>query len=205
MGPWAERDPYVASTVCHALVLAGAIDEAQRVADAALSLERHPFALSAAAAVAIAMGDTETATAHANAALEVLTNSGYRITEGHTRLTLVEAGDPDAQIHLERAALLARETGSANLADRVRRAGGEPELAPPPSSAPQPVPDSHGLSPRERELLALLAQGRTDAEIAKLLFISVATVRSHLDRVRDKTGRRRRPELTLLATQLGLV
>ena len=60
------------------------------------------------------------------------------------------------------------------------------------------------LSSRERELLALLARGLTDKQIAAELVISLATVRSHLDRIRDKTGRRRRPELTRLAVELGL-
>jgi len=61
------------------------------------------------------------------------------------------------------------------------------------------------LSDRERELVTLVAQGRTDAEIAALLFISVRTVGSHLDRIRDKTGCRRRADLTRLALAAGLV
>jgi len=61
------------------------------------------------------------------------------------------------------------------------------------------------LSARERELVTLVAQGRTDAEIAALLFISVRTVGSHLDRIRDKTGCRRRADLTRLALAAGLV
>jgi predicted ATPase/DNA-binding CsgD family transcriptional regulator len=61
------------------------------------------------------------------------------------------------------------------------------------------------LSTRERELVVLVAQGRTDAQIASLLFISVSTVRSHLDRIRDKTGCRRRADLTRLALQAGLL
>ena len=48
-------------------------------------------------------------------------------------------------------------------------------------------------------------RGQTDAQIAGRLFISVSTVRSHLDRIRDKTGCRRRAELTRLALQEGLV
>jgi predicted ATPase/DNA-binding CsgD family transcriptional regulator len=58
------------------------------------------------------------------------------------------------------------------------------------------------LSARERELLALVAQGRTDAQIATELQISIRTVRSHLDRIRDKTGCRRRADLTRLALQV---
>ena len=61
------------------------------------------------------------------------------------------------------------------------------------------------LSVRERELVRLVAQGRTDAQIAAELYISVRTVRSHLDRIRDKTGARRRADLTRLALAAELV
>lgn len=61
------------------------------------------------------------------------------------------------------------------------------------------------LSPRERELVALVAGGLTDAQIAQRLVISVRTVRSHLDRIRDKSGARRRAELTRLAATLGVI
>jgi DNA-binding NarL/FixJ family response regulator len=61
------------------------------------------------------------------------------------------------------------------------------------------------LTPREQEVLGLLGGGETDHGIAKALSISVATVRSHLDRIRDKTGRRRRPDLTRLALEHALV
>jgi DNA-binding CsgD family transcriptional regulator len=58
---------------------------------------------------------------------------------------------------------------------------------------------------RERGLVTLVAQGRTDAQIAGLLFISIRTVRSHLDRIRDKTRCRRRADLIRLVLQAGLV
>ena len=61
-----------------------------------------------------------------------------------------------------------------------------------------------GLSKRERELIDLVSQGLTDAEIAEKLFISFHTVRSHLDRIKAKTGARRRAELTRLAVREGL-
>jgi len=62
-----------------------------------------------------------------------------------------------------------------------------------------------GLTGRERELVTLVAQGATNAEIAAKLFISVRTVSSHLDRIRDKTGCRRRADLTRLALRDGLI
>ena len=61
------------------------------------------------------------------------------------------------------------------------------------------------LSPRERELVTLVARGNTDAQIAGQLYITVRTVSSHLDRIRDKTGCRRRADLTRLALSAGLV
>src|ERR1039457_3876764 len=66
------------------------------------------------------------------------------------------------------------------------------------AAGPQPpaaTPGLEGLSPRERELVTLVAQGRTAAQIAAQLYISVRTVSSHLDRIRDKTGCRRRAAL----------
>lgn len=57
------------------------------------------------------------------------------------------------------------------------------------------------LSAREKELINLVAQGKTDAQIAEQLYISVRTVHSHLDRIRDKSGCRRRADLTRLALQ----
>ena len=60
------------------------------------------------------------------------------------------------------------------------------------------------LSERERAIVALLAGGATDAQIAERLFVSVNTVRSHLERIRDKTGARRRAELIRYAIQAGI-
>jgi DNA-binding NarL/FixJ family response regulator len=74
--------------------------------------------------------------------------------------------------------------------------------SPPPPAA---APSLDKLSPRERELITLVAQGRTDAQIAAQLYISVRTVSSHLDRIRDKTGCRRRADLTRFALSAGLV
>jgi predicted ATPase/class 3 adenylate cyclase/DNA-binding CsgD family transcriptional regulator len=61
------------------------------------------------------------------------------------------------------------------------------------------------LSVRERELVTLVARGCTDAQIAAQLSVSLGTIRSRLDRIRDKTGCRRRADLTRLALAAGLV
>jgi DNA-binding NarL/FixJ family response regulator len=61
------------------------------------------------------------------------------------------------------------------------------------------------LSGREQEVLRLVAAGERDQDIAESLYISVGTVRSHLDRIRTKTGERRRADLTRYAMDHGLV
>jgi DNA-binding CsgD family transcriptional regulator len=75
----------------------------------------------------------------------------------------------------------------------------------PDASAPASRPGLTRFSARERELVTLVAQGRTDAQIAEQLFISVRTVRTHLDRIRDKSGCRRRADLTRLALREGII
>jgi len=60
------------------------------------------------------------------------------------------------------------------------------------------------LSTRERQVLSLVAAGERDQDIAQTLEISIRTVRSYLDRIRDKTGQRRRPELTRYAIEMGV-
>jgi len=69
----------------------------------------------------------------------------------------------------------------------------------------QKGPEALKLSRREQEVLLLVAQGERDQDIAEALFISVGTVRSHLDHIRTKTGERRRPGLTRFAVDQGLV
>jgi DNA-binding NarL/FixJ family response regulator len=57
------------------------------------------------------------------------------------------------------------------------------------------------LGQRELEVLRLVADGMTDDEISRRLFISARTVQAHLSRVRDKTGVRRRSQLARWATE----
>ena len=78
-------------------------------------------------------------------------------------------------------------------------------LTAPDPQLPAAASDPGRLSAREQELVALVAQGNTDAQIAAQLRISIRTVRSHLDRIRDKTGCRRRADLTRLALTTGLI
>jgi predicted ATPase/DNA-binding CsgD family transcriptional regulator len=83
----------------------------------------------------------------------------------------------------------------------------EVAIGAPSATGEEPAEPARGtlLSPRERELVTLVAQGHTNAEIAARLYISARTVTSHLDRIRNKTGYRRRADLTRLAIAESLV
>ncbi|WP_371664064.1 response regulator [Streptomyces sp. NBC_00280] len=61
------------------------------------------------------------------------------------------------------------------------------------------------LTPREREVTALAAQGKSNAEIAEELVLSVLTVRTHIQRALTKLGARDRAQLVVIAYQTGLV
>lgn len=61
-----------------------------------------------------------------------------------------------------------------------------------------------GLSAREREVLALIAEGCTNREIAERLVISEITARNHVSHILEKLDVRRRSEAAVLATELGL-
>lgn len=64
---------------------------------------------------------------------------------------------------------------------------------------------SEELSERELEVLRLVIEGKTDAEIADKLCISVATVKSHVQHMKNRTGFRNRTELAVRARESGLV
>jgi DNA-binding NarL/FixJ family response regulator len=62
-----------------------------------------------------------------------------------------------------------------------------------------------GVTDREREVLALVGRGMSNAEIAASLFISVATAKSHVARLFSKLGARDRVQLVIIAYETGLV
>ncbi len=62
-----------------------------------------------------------------------------------------------------------------------------------------------GITEREREVLTLIGRGRSNTEIADELFITVATVKSHVARLFTKLGARDRVQLVIVAYETGLV
>jgi len=65
--------------------------------------------------------------------------------------------------------------------------------------------DLQALTEREREVLALVGQGKTNDEIATELFVSPATVKTHVSRVLSKLYARDRAQLVVVAYETGLV
>lgn len=96
---------------------------------------------------------------------------------------------------LARFATAADSTGSADAA------APRPAFSAPATSAPAL---SEGLTDREAEVLSLLADARTNSEIASALFIGEATVKTHVSRILQKLGARDRVQAVVLAYRLGL-
>jgi DNA-binding NarL/FixJ family response regulator len=94
--------------------------------------------------------------------------------------------------------------GDALLAPSVTRRLIEAFGRRPPETSPDPSKLA-AVSPREHEVLMLLARGRSNAEIAAALFVSEATVKTHVGSVLSKLGLRDRVQAVILAYEAGLV
>jgi DNA-binding NarL/FixJ family response regulator len=81
---------------------------------------------------------------------------------------------------------------------------GQPGAAPPASGA-QAGEALERLTPREREVLALVGRGRSNAEIAEQLVLSPLTAKTHVARLFSKLGARDRAQLVVSAYESGLV
>ena len=112
----------------------------------------------------------------------------------NTRVVVLTTYADDASIH---GALRAGALGY--LTKDTDRVNGTP-YAPPVSSTPPA-----GLTAREIDVLRLIAAGRSNPEIAKELFASEATVKTHINHVFAKTGARDRAQAVRFAYRHGLV
>jgi DNA-binding NarL/FixJ family response regulator len=94
--------------------------------------------------------------------------------------------------------------GDALLAPSVTRRVIEEFVRRPPSSARTLPPELAELTHRELEVLKLIARGLSNAEIAKELFVSETTVKTHVAHVLMKLGVRDRVQAVVLAYECGL-
>jgi DNA-binding NarL/FixJ family response regulator len=107
------------------------------------------------------------------------------------------------------AAVRALAAGDGMLAPEVTRRvlarfAGASSPAPAAARPRSMTPLAEPLTDREAEVLALLADARTNAEIATALFIGEATVKTHVSRILQKLGARDRVQAVVLAHRMGL-
>jgi DNA-binding NarL/FixJ family response regulator len=130
----------------------------------------------------------------------------WREAEAH-----VVSGDRDAAADAAGAALaVARELDAHWLAGEVEglaararlRLDSDVRLEPEP--APEEAEDPFGLTPRERQVLILVARGATNREIGAELFMAEKTASVHVSRILAKLGVRTRTEAAALAHRQGL-
>jgi DNA-binding NarL/FixJ family response regulator len=96
--------------------------------------------------------------------------------------------------------------GEALLSPRATRSLIARFLAQPGGDAPEPRPDPlEVLTDREREVVALVALGLSNTDIAGRLYLSPLTVKTHVNRAMAKLEVRDRAQLVVLAYQTGLV
>jgi DNA-binding CsgD family transcriptional regulator/tetratricopeptide (TPR) repeat protein len=138
------------------------------------------------------MGDGAAARRHLDAALELNEKLGAATWLAHTRFelarVLLESGEePRARRLLTAAGADARRLQMAWLEARIQALG-----APAVATAADDLPD--GLSPRELDVLRLIAEGCSNREIGRLLSISQHTVANHVRAILSKTGSANRTE-----------
>jgi DNA-binding NarL/FixJ family response regulator len=138
-----------------------------------------------------------------------------------TRVIVVTTFEIDEYVfralHAGASGFILKDAPPAELVRAIRVvAGGEALLSPSvtkrlitrfgqqPSRALAPVPGLDELTEREREMVAWVATGRSNEEIGQALFISPATVRTHVGRAMLKLSARDRAQLVVFAVQSGL-
>jgi DNA-binding NarL/FixJ family response regulator len=181
---------------CRAVALAGvgAYAEASRTATAALeastSIEAQICANAALGICAFRGRALAAARSHTALALERALRSGMIEC-----LVSVIRGFPDFAVAVLDEA--ARTPG----AERMLQLAGVPATG---GSSSEQAGSAFRLSPREREVLSLVAAGMTNRAIGEQLFISPVTVKVHVRNIFDKLGVRSRAEAALRAGQLPL-
>ncbi|MEW9873134.1 LuxR C-terminal-related transcriptional regulator [Arthrobacter sp. HS15c] len=187
-------------------VPAQALATAERLDDVAAAT-RWPRAIASshltAGRVAAAVGQAASAQERLDAAIGMFGGLNMPLEAAKARLALADAlrdSDPEVAVHEARVALAAfDEAGAGGLADKaaalLRSLGG------PAGTGPKTL---GLLSRREREVLALLAEAMTNAEIADRLFISAKTAEHHVSSILAKLQLRSRGEAAAFALRSSL-
>jgi DNA-binding NarL/FixJ family response regulator len=153
----------------------------------------------------------------------VLWDVGLRLSDTEGRLEAPELGAPVLALVADEAAgelalaagargMLFRDASPETLLAALQAVARglavfEPSLSPvrPTARASTPTTSPDSLTPREREVLALLAEGLSNKAIADRLAISEHTAKFHVNAVMAKLGVQRRTEAVVRAARMGLV
>jgi DNA-binding NarL/FixJ family response regulator len=140
----------------------------------------------------------------------------------HVRVLMLTTFDLDdyvyAALRAGASGFLLKDTSPAALLTGIRTvAAGEGMLAPTitrrlieafslrPEPGPAPGRRLESLTEREREVLVLIARGLSNTELAAKLYVSMATVKTHIGRLLAKLHARDRAQLVITAYETGLV
>ncbi|WP_245240535.1 response regulator [Streptomyces spiramenti] len=153
--------------------------------------------------------------------LEMIRRLGQEDDSPH--IVVFTAADTDETVsdvlHAGASCLLGKDVSPQELISAVHgAAAGQTVLAPniaqrlvtwfraqPEPQKAETCPEVTELTPRERQVTRMVAQGMSTEDVARELIIGEATVRTHLYRVRTKLGVRDRAELVSLAYRTGLI
>jgi DNA-binding NarL/FixJ family response regulator len=182
---------------CEAAVALGLVEEAESLAGELEARARRPHVWAAPAAsrcralLLLAHGDTKGAASAAADASRGFAPAGFPLDRARSLLVAGEAlrragARRLAAEQFEAARAIFAQLGAAVWIERV-----ETELR---RARPRPRHDRE-LTYAERRVAALVADGRTNREVAAQLFTTVATVEAHLTRIYRKLGVRSRTEL----------
>lgn len=125
--------------------------------------------------------------------------SGYLLKEGKPENLI----DAIRQVNLGQSAL--SPAVAAKVLQRVRHEPAAPVPPPSPATTIPTVDPSGTVTPREVEIVRLLAQGLTNLEIAQQLELSENTIKNHVRNILRKTHVRNRAEVVVWAMQRGLI
>lgn len=147
-------------------------------------------------------------------AVDVVTEAATLTPRPHVALLLTSPSKEELSALLAAGAdaLLVRSVGGEELSEALDKVeGGERVIAPAllPLLVGAVAPSARGPDPlltgKEREVLAALAAGRSNQEIAEALFVTRATVKTHLAHIYAKLDARDRHEAIARAVALGLL
>lgn len=193
----------------------GTAADGQGAVDATLELRPDVVLMDIQMPVLDGVGATAKITAATDAKVVVLTTFDrddylFAAIDAGASGFLLKNTEPEMIIHAVQAAAGGQALLSPEVTLRIIRRGtsGTEEqsaAAPQPALSPEDARVLGELTNREREVLIKLASGLSNAEIAVALFVSEATVKTHLSNVLAKAGVRDRVQAVVFAYRAGLI